>query len=106
MILSWLILVVSGLLETVWASALSQIDGFRNHKMVALFVVALLASMGGLGLALRNLPVGTAYAVWTGIGAVGTAVFGMVVLREPAAIGRIVCLLLIVSGIVGLKVLH
>lgn len=104
--MAWIILVISGLLETVWATALAHIDGFKNHRMVAVFAIALVASMTGLAFALRSLPVGTAYAVWTGIGAVGTAIFGMVLLNEPAAAGRIFCLVLIVSGIVGLKLLH
>lgn len=103
--MAWIILVISGLLETVWATALAQSDGFKNTRMAVVFLVAMIASMIGLGYALRSLPVGTAYAVWTGIGAVGTAIFGMLVLHEPATVGRIVCLTLIVSGIVGLKVL-
>lgn len=88
---------------TVWATALAQSDGFRNMRMILVFLVAMVASMAGLGYALRELPVGTAYAVWTGIGAVGTALFGIAFLGEPASVGRIVCLALIVSGIVGLK---
>lgn len=102
--MAWIVLVVSGLLETVWATALAQSDGFKNPRMVTVFLIAMIASMLGLGFALRSLPVGTAYAVWTGIGAVGTAAFGMLVLHEPATVGRLVCLTLIVSGIVGLKV--
>lgn len=102
--MAWIVLIISGLLETVWATALAQTDGFKNTRMVVLFLVAMTASMIGLAFALRSLPVGTAYAVWTGIGAVGTAIFGMLVLHEPATVARIVCLTLIVSGIVGLKV--
>lgn len=104
--MSWIVLIASGLMETVWATSLAQPGGLRRPLPAVVFVVALIVSMGGLGFALRSLPVGTAYAVWTGIGAVGTAVYGMIALGEPAAAGRIVCLALIVSGIVGLKVLH
>ena len=100
--MAWIVLVLSGLMETVWATALAQSDGFRNMRMILVFLVAMVASMAGLGYALRELPVGTAYAVWTGIGAVGTALFGIAFLGEPASVGRIVCLALIVSGIVGL----
>ena len=101
--MAWIVLVLSGLMETVWATALAQSDGFRNMRMILVFLVAMVASMAGLGYALRELPVGTAYAVWTGIGAVGTALFGIAFLGEPASVGRIVCLALIVSGIVGLE---
>jgi quaternary ammonium compound-resistance protein SugE len=101
---AWVVLVVSGLLETVWAAALSASAGFSRRGPVVVFLVALVLSMGGLALALRDIPVGTGYAVWVGIGAVGTAVFGMVVLGEPATVRRLVCLTLIVAGVVGLKV--
>ncbi|NLA28580.1 MAG: multidrug efflux SMR transporter [Propionibacterium sp.] len=104
--MSWFILILSGLMETVWASALAHSDGFRNTKMVIVFLIAMVASMAGLGLALKDLPIGTAYAVWTGIGAVGTAAVGMILFGDPVSVGRIVCLVLIVSGIVGLKVLN
>ncbi|WIY82289.1 multidrug efflux SMR transporter [Propionimicrobium sp. PCR01-08-3] len=103
--MSWFILILSGLMETAWATALAHSDGFRNVKMVVIFLVALVLSMVGLGFALRSLPVGTAYAVWTGIGAIGTATLGMVFFGDPVTAGRIVCLVLIVSGIVGLKLL-
>ncbi|MFP5068965.1 DMT family transporter [Pseudonocardia nantongensis] len=101
--MAWIYLVVSGLLESVWAAALSQSRGFSRLGPSALFLVALALSMGGLGLALRELPVGTAYAVWVGIGAVGTAAYGMVALGEPATTARMLCLLAIVAGVAGLK---
>ncbi len=104
--MAWIYLVVSGLFETVWAAALSQSKGFTRLVPSVLFAVALVISMGGLALALRELPVGTAYAVWVGIGAVGTAVYGMVALGEAASVGRLLCLVAIVAGVVGLKVLH
>lgn len=104
--MAWIVLILSGFLETVWATALSQVDGFRNTKMVVLFFVAVTFSMLGLGYALRTLPIGTAYAIWVGIGAIGTALFGIIVLKEPASIGRVISLLLIVSGVVGLKLMN
>lgn len=104
--MAWLVLIVSGVLETVWAIALDRSAGFTRPLPTAVFGVALLASMAGLGYALRTIPVGTGYAVWVGIGAVGTAVIGMVALGEPASLPRIICLLLVISGIVGLKYFH
>ena len=96
-------LLVSGLLETVWAVALARSDGFSKLAWVAVFALAGLASFAGLAFALRELPVGTAYAVWTGLGAAGTAVVGMVVLGEPAQVLRILCVVLIVIAVVGLQ---
>lgn len=104
--MSWLLLVVSGLLESVWAVALSRSAGFSRPVPSAVFVVALTLSMAGLAFALRTIPVGTGYAVWVGIGATGTALAGMVLLDEPAGVVRILCLLLVVTGVVGLKVFH
>jgi quaternary ammonium compound-resistance protein SugE len=104
--MAWLVLVVSGLLETVWAIALDRSSGFRRPLPTAIFAVALLLSMGGLGYALRSIPVGTGYAVWVGIGAAGTALVGMIALGESASVPRVLCLLLVISGVVGLKVFH
>lgn len=104
--MSWFLLVISGFLETAWAVALERSQGFTKPLPSVVFVVALIASMVGLGLALREIPVGTGYAVWVGIGAVGTALIGMIWLGEPTNIARIVCLVLIVAGVVGLKVFH
>ena len=104
--MAWFVLVVSGILETVWAIALDRSAGFSRPLPTAVFGVALLMSMAGLGYALRTIPVGTGYAVWVGIGAVGTAVVGMIALNEPASLPRIVCLLLVITGIVGLKYFH
>jgi quaternary ammonium compound-resistance protein SugE len=104
--MAWIVLVVSGVLETVWAAALSRSAGLTRLGPSAVFGVALVLSMAGLAYALRTIPVGTGYAVWVGIGAVGTALFGMAVLREPVSAARIVCLVLIVGGVVGLKFLH
>lgn len=104
--MAWVVLVVSGLFETVWALALGYSDGFRKVVPTVVFFVALGISMGGLAYALRWIPVGTGYAVWVGIGAVGTALYGMAVLGEPATVVRILCLMLIIGGVVGLKLAH
>ncbi|MEW2357091.1 multidrug efflux SMR transporter [Spirillospora sp. NPDC029432] len=101
----WVILIVAGLLETVWAAALEASARFTRLWPTVLFVVALALSMWGLGHALHSLPLGTAYAVWTGIGAVGAAVYGMVFLDDPVTAARLLCLLLIVAGVVGLRVI-
>ena len=103
--MAWVILFVAGLFEIGWAIGLKYTDGFTRLVPTALTAVSLVASMGLLGMAVRSLPIGTAYAVWTGIGAVGTAVLGIVLFREPATAARLVCLGLIVAGILGLKFL-
>jgi quaternary ammonium compound-resistance protein SugE len=104
--MAWLVLVVSGVLETVWAAALSRSEGFSRLAPSIVFAVALVLSMLGLAYALREIPVGTGYVVWVGIGAVGTALYGMAVLGEPITALRLLCLVAIVGGVVGLKFLH
>ena len=104
--MAWIVLVVSGMLETVWAVALERSAGFTRPVPSVVFGVSLAASMAGLAYALRTIPVGTGYAVWVGIGAVLTAVVGMVALGESASLPRIVSLVLVVAGIVGLKIFH
>ena len=104
--MAWIVLVLSGLLETVWAIALDRSAGFSRPAPSLVFAASLVASMAGLAYALREIPVGTGYAVWVGIGAVGTAAVGMVALDEPATLPRIGCLLLGVAGVVGLKLFH
>lgn len=101
--MAWIVLVAAGLLEVGWAVGLKYTEGFTRLLPTLFSAAAMVASLGLLGVALRSLPLGTAYAVWTGIGTVGTAVFGMVVLREPATAMRLVCITLIVAGIAGLK---
>lgn len=101
--MSWLILLVAGLLEVVWAVGLKYTEGFTKLVPSAITLVAMVASVFLLGLAMRHLPLGTAYAVWTGIGTVGTAIVGMLMLGEPAGALRLACIGLIVLGIVGLK---
>ena len=98
----WLVLVVAGLFEVGWASGVKYV-GVQRPLISLGVAVALAASMVGLWAATQRLPVGTAYAVWTGIGAVGAAVIGVAVYGEPATAVRAVCILLIVAGIVGLK---
>ena len=98
----WVVLVVAGLFEVMWASGIKYV-GVQRPLLSLGVIVALVASMAGLWIATQKLPVGTAYAVWTGIGAVGAAAVGIVVYGEPATAVRAVCILLIVSGIVGLK---
>ena len=101
--MAWFILFIAGLFEIGWAVGLKFTEGFTRPVPTILTGVSLVASMGLLGWAVKSLPLGTAYAVWTGVGAVGTAVVGILLFKEPATAGRLVCLALIVSGILGLK---
>jgi len=103
--LAWMLLLVAGLLEVVWAVSMKASHGFTNHNFTAVTLIAACLSFWLLGLALRQLPVGTAYAVWTGIGAVGAAVLGIVFFGESLTPARIGCIALIVCGILGLKLL-
>lgn len=102
-VMAWLLLFVAGLLEVAWAVGLKYTEGFSRPWPSALTLTAMVASVVLLGLAMKSLPVGTSYAVWVGVGAVGTAIAGMVLFAEPATAGRLVSLGLIVAGIVGLK---
>jgi quaternary ammonium compound-resistance protein SugE len=104
--MAWIVLVVSGVLEAVWAAAMASSHGFTRPRPTAVFAVTIILSMAGLAYALRTIPVGTGYAIWVGIGAAGTALYGMAALNEPATAARLCCLALIVSGVVGLKLLH
>jgi quaternary ammonium compound-resistance protein SugE len=101
--MAWLTLFVAGLMEVGWAIGLKYTEGFTRLIPSVLTLAAMAASMALLGLALKTLPIGTAYAVWTGIGAVGTAGLGIWLFGEPATAMRLACIGLIVSGIVGLK---
>jgi quaternary ammonium compound-resistance protein SugE len=101
--MAWTYLFVAGLLEIVWAIGLKYAEGFTKLVPSVITGAALIASMVFLALALRSIPVGTGYAVWTGIGAVGTAILGIVLFAEPATVARLGCIGLIVAGIVGLK---
>jgi quaternary ammonium compound-resistance protein SugE len=101
--MAWVLLAVAGVLEIAWAIGLKASEGFTRLWPSVLTVIAMAASLGLLGIALRSLPVGTAYAVWTGIGAVGTAAFGMLVLGEPVTAARIGGVALIAAGIATLR---
>lgn len=101
--MSWIILIVSGILEAVWATALGRSEGFTRLGPSVIFGVALVISMGGLAYAMRDLPVGTAYAVWVGIGASLTVVYAMLTGAEPVSVLKVLFLLLIIGGVVGLK---
>ncbi|XVU22342.1 DMT family transporter [Actinoplanes sp. CA-054009] len=104
--MSWLVLVVSGVLEAVWATALGRSEGFSRPLPSIVFGVAIVASMGGLAFAMRELPVGTAYAVWVGIGAVLTVVYAMVTGAEAVSVVKILLLAGIIGCVAGLKFLH
>ncbi|MGW5387125.1 DMT family transporter [Nocardia sp. NPDC003963] len=101
--MSWLVLLLSGVLEAVWAAALSASHGFRRWKPTALFVGALILSMAGLAWAMIDLPTGTAYAVWVGTGATLTVVWAVVTGRERAGTARILLISLLIVSVVGLK---
>jgi quaternary ammonium compound-resistance protein SugE len=101
--MAWLMLIVAGGFEVVWAIGLKYAEGFTRFWPSVMTVVAMLVSIVLLGLAMKQLPVGTSYAVWVGVGAVGTAILGIVLLGESASAGRLASLALIVAGIVGLK---
>jgi quaternary ammonium compound-resistance protein SugE len=100
---AWVVLVAGGLFEIGWAVALKYTQGFSRLWPTVAFVVSMALSVGLLGVAMRTLPMGTAYAVWTGIGAVGTVILGIVLFGESADLPRLVCIGLILAGIVGLK---
>lgn len=100
---AWILLALAGVLEIGWAVGMKATDGFTRTVPSVIVVSTALLSFWLLALAMKVLPVGTAYAVWVGIGAAGAAIFGMLLYQEPASIGRIVCLVLIVAGVVGLK---
>jgi quaternary ammonium compound-resistance protein SugE len=102
--MAWLLLVFAGLLEIGWAIGLKYTKGFTELWPTVGTVTAMVASIGLLGVAMRSLPVGTAYAVWTGIGAVGTVLLGIFLFGESTAISRLICVALILGGIVGLKI--
>lgn len=101
--MAWVYLVFAGLLEVGWAIGLKYTEGFTRLVPSALTISAMVASVVLLGIALRDLPVGTGYAVWTGIGTVGTAILGMMLFQEPATAIRLASIALIVAGIAGLK---
>jgi quaternary ammonium compound-resistance protein SugE len=101
--MAWFVLFLAGLLEIGWAVGLKYTAGFTRPLPTVLTVVSMVTSLGLLGLSLKTLPLGTAYAIWTGVGTLGTAVLGIVLLGEEANVARLACIGLIVAGIVGLK---
>ncbi len=100
---AWATLIVAAVCETTWAIGLEYADGFRNLRATAVVVVALVASMALLAKSVETIPIGTAYAVWTGVGAVGTAALGIYLFDEPSTPIRLVCIGTIVAGVVGLR---
>jgi len=102
--MAWVYLVIAGFFEMGWAIGLKYTEGFTKLVPTTLTVGAMIISIALLGIALRDLPVGTGYAVWTGIGTVGTAILGMYLFGDPATAARLACIGLIVAGIIGLKV--
>ena len=103
--MSWSILFLAGLFEIAWAIGLKYTEGYTKLWPTVFTVTGMIISVWLLGIAARNLPIGTAYAIWTGIGAVGTVILGILLFHEPITIARILCLAMIVSGIIGLKLI-
>ena len=101
----WIYLLVAGLFEIGWAVGLKLSDGFTNPLVSFFTIIGMIASYYFLALALKNIPLGTAYAIWTGIGVVGTIIFGIVLFKEPATLIRMICIFMILTGILGLKLL-
>lgn len=101
--MNWIILILAGIFEIGWAIGLKYTDGFTRLWPTVGTVLAMVVSLGLLGIAMKSLPVGTAYAIWVGVGAIGTAILGIVLLGEPANAGRLLSLALILAGIIGLK---
>jgi len=104
--MAWVLLLVAGVLEIVWSGSMKASHGFTNHLYTGIMLVAAVLSFWLLGVAMKSLPLGTAYAVWTGIGGAGAALLGMLFFKEPFTPARILCIMAIVAGIVGLRVLH
>lgn len=103
--MEWLYLLIAGFFEISWAVGLKASDGFSHFWISVFTVIGMVASYYFLALAMKNIPLGTAYTVWTGIGAVGAVVFGIILFKEPLTAMRLLCITMIVSGIIGLKFL-
>ncbi len=101
--MAWVILVIAGLFETGWAIGLKYTEGFSRLWPTIWTILAMIVSLWLLGIAMKSLPVGTAYSIWVGVGAVGTVILGIVLLGEPANVGRLISITLIIAGIIGLK---
>lgn len=102
-LMSWIFLSIAGVFEVVWAIALKYTEGFTKLTPTIVTIIGMIISFGFLSISLKSIPIGTAYAVWTGIGAVGTVIIGMLMFGEPASVMRLLFICLIISGIVGLK---
>ena len=103
--MNWVVLLLAGLLEIVWAVGMKYSEGFTRLWPSVLTILAMLGSFAGLAYAMRTLPLGTAYVIWTGIGAVGSVIVGILCFGEAATFSRIACVILIVAGILGLKLM-
>jgi len=101
----WIYLLIAGFFEIGWAVGLKMSDGFTRPLVSILTVIGMIASYYFLAIALKNIPLGTAYAIWTGIGVVGTVFFGILLFKEPATATRFICIFMILGGILGLKLL-
>ncbi|MEO6434317.1 MAG: multidrug efflux SMR transporter [Tepidisphaeraceae bacterium] len=101
--MAWLFILIAGLLEIAWAIGLKYSDGFKKPGATAITIVLMVASFYVLAQGVRTIPVGTGYAVWTGIGAAGTAILGIILFHDPVTPARIVCLLMVIGGAIGLK---
>ena len=101
--MAWIYLFIAGVLEVVWAFSMKQSEGFTRLWPTVITIAAMIVSFALLSLSMRMLPLGTAYAIWTGIGTIGTAILGIILFGEPATVLRLACVGLIVAGIVGLK---
>lgn len=104
--MAWLILIVAGIFEIGFAIGMKYTDGFTKPLPTILTVLSVVISMILLGIAMKTLPAGTAYAVWTGIGTVGTVILGIILFQEPMTVVRMLCVALIVGGLIGLKMTH
>lgn len=104
--MSWIILAIAGLFETGWAVGLKYTEGFTKLGPTVLTAISMLISIVLLGIALRTIPLGTGYAIWTGIGTAGTVMFGIFFLAEPATAARLACVGLILAGVIGLKLVE
>lgn len=103
--MEWIYLLIAGLFEISWAIGMKMSNGFTHPLISVLTIVGMVASFYFLSLALKNIPLGTAYAVWTGIGTMGTVILGIILFKEPSTVMRLVCIFLILTGITGLKLI-
>lgn len=103
--MNWIYLIIAGVFEVAWAIGMKFSDGFSNLTISILTIVGMVASFYFLALALKNIPLGTAYAIWTGIGTLGTVILGIILFKEPISFARIICIMFILAGISGLKLL-